>query len=85
MLGARRNGGLGFDDFRRILASELNVDEEQVVREACLFTDLKVHPTRVVDTMIGLDDQGIDIPLELAWEIRTVEDAYRVMIFNGNH
>ena len=85
MLGASRNSGLAFDDFRRILASELNVEEEKVVPEACFFKDLQVHPTRMVDTMIGLDDQGIDIPLELAWEIRTVEDAYRVMIFNGNH
>jgi acyl carrier protein len=85
MMGARRNGNLSFDEFKRILASELKLDEERVVPEASLYTDLSVESMHVVDTMLRLGDKGIDIPLELAWQIETVEDAYEVMIYKGNH
>jgi acyl carrier protein len=34
--------------------------------------------------MLRLGDKGIDIPLELAWQIDTVADAYQVMIYNRN-
>ena len=60
------------------------MDGERIVPEACFFTDLSVDSTRVVDTMLRLGDKGIDIPLELAWQIETVEDAYQVMIYKGN-
>ncbi len=84
MAEARQNGYLSFDEFKRILASELKVDEERIVPEASLYTDLSVGSSHVVDTMLRLGDKGIDIPLELAWQIDTVADAYQVMIYNGN-
>ncbi len=83
-MGVRRDCDLSFDDFKRVLASELKLDEERIVPEASFFTDLSVDSTRVVDTMIRLEHRGIDIPLELAWEIETVADAYQVMIYSGN-
>ena len=84
MLAARRHGKLSFDEFKRILASELKLDEERIVPEASLYTDLSVSSSHVVDTMLRLESKGIDIPLELAWQIETVEDAYQVMIYTGN-
>jgi acyl carrier protein len=84
MAEARQNGYLSFDEFKRILASELKVDEERIVPEASLYTDLSVGSSHVVDTMLRLGDKGIDIPLELAWQIDTVADAYQVMIYNEN-
>jgi len=84
MAEARHNGYLSFDDFKRILASELKVEEERIVPEASLYTDLSVGSSHVVDTMLRLGDKGIDIPLELAWQIDTVADAYQVMIYNRN-
>ena len=83
MLVARRDSGPSFDEFRRILASELQVDEERLVPEASFFTDLNVDSIHAVDTMLRLEDKGINIPLELAWQIETVEDAYQVMIYKG--
>jgi acyl carrier protein len=83
MLVARRDSGLSFDEFRRILASELQVDEERLVPETSFFTDLNVDSIHAVDTMLRLEEKGIDIPLELAWQIETVEDAYQVMIYKG--
>lgn len=84
MVEARPNGGLPFDEFKRILASELDMDEDRLVPGACFFTDLRVDATRVVDTMLHLANKGIDIPLQLAWQIETVADAYQVMIYKGN-
>ncbi len=52
--------------------------------EASLYTDLSVGSSHVVDTMLRLENKGIDIPLELAWQIDTVEDAYQAMIYKGN-
>jgi len=83
MAEARQNGYLSFDEFKRILASELKVEEERIVPEASLYTDLSVGSSHVVDTMLRLGDKGIDIPLELAWQIDTVADAYQLMIYNG--
>ena len=85
MVDARPNGNLPFDEFKRILASELDLDEDRLVPGACFFTDLSVDSTRVVDTMLHLGDKGIDIPLQLAWQIETVADAYQAMIYRGSH
>jgi len=84
MLATRGSGKLSFDEFKHILASELKLDEERIVPEASLYTDLSVSSRHVVDTMLRLENRGIDIPLELAWQIDTVEDAYRAMIYKGN-
>ena len=83
MLVARGYGKLSFDEFKRILASELRMDEERIVPEASLYKDLSVGSSHVVDTMLRLEEKGIDIPLELAWQIETVEDAYQAMIYKG--
>jgi len=32
---------------------------------------------RMVDMMLRLEEMGISIPLEVAWQIETVGDAYR--------
>ncbi len=85
MIGSKQNNSsLSFDEFKRILASELELDEERIVPEASLYTDLSVGSSHVVDTMLRLENKGIDIPLELAWQIDTVEDAYQAMIYKGN-
>jgi acyl carrier protein len=85
MLNAMRNGNLPFDEFKHILARELKLEADKIVPEASFFTDLNIDSVCVVDTMLRLDDKGIDIPLELAWQIDTVEDAYQVMIYRGNN
>jgi acyl carrier protein len=68
---------LTFEEFRKIIARELKVDEEGIVPEASFFSDLCVDSIRMVDMMLRLEELGVTIPLEVAWQIETVGDAYR--------
>jgi acyl carrier protein len=70
---------LTFEEFRRLVAEELQVDEERVVPEASFFSDLCVDSIRMVDMMLRLEELGLSIPLEDAWQIETVEDAYQAI------
>ncbi len=72
-----QNSKLTFEEFRKILAKELEIDEEKIVPEASFFSDLYVDSIRMVDMMLRLEEMGISIPLEVAWQIETVGDAYQ--------
>ena len=67
-----------FQEFRRIIARELQVGEAQVIREASFMEDLSADSIQLVSLMLRMADLGIGIPLEAAWEIETVGDAYRL-------
>ena len=67
-----------FEEFRRIIAEELDVDEEQVVPEASFVEDLMADSIQLVEMMLRLEERGISIPMEKAWQVRTVGDAYRL-------
>ncbi len=69
---------ISFQEFRQLIARELQIEEEKVVEEAAFVEDLQADSIRLVELMLRLEDQGIQIPLEAAWEIRTVGDAYRL-------
>jgi acyl carrier protein len=69
---------LSFDEFKHLLANLLQVDESAVTPEASFVTDLQVDSIKLVELMIGLDESGINIPMEAAWDVQTVGDAYRV-------
>jgi acyl carrier protein len=71
------SNNLTFEEFRSLLAEELQVDEERVIPEASFFSDLCVDSIRMVDMMLRLEEFGLSIPLEDAWQIETVEDAYQ--------
>ena len=72
------NRPISFDEFRRLVADELKVDESRVVAEASFVDDLFADSIRLVEMMLHLDGRGITIPLAEAWNVRTVGDAYRV-------
>lgn len=67
-----------FEEFRRIVAEELDVDESQVLPEASFVEDLMADSIQLVEMMLHLEERGIRIPLEAAWQVRTVGDAYRL-------
>lgn len=67
---------LTFEEFRRIVAEQLKVDEERVVREASFINDLYADSIRMVELMLRLEDLGITIPPEAVWQLQTVGDAY---------
>jgi len=68
---------LSLEEFRRLVAKELQLDEKQVTLQSFFVEDLLVDSIRMVDLMLRLEESGITFSLEAAWEIRTVEDAYR--------
>jgi acyl carrier protein len=67
-----------FDEFKHLLANILQVDETKVVPEASFVTDLMVDSIKLVELMLGMEENGIKIPMEAAWDVQTVGDAYRV-------
>jgi len=69
---------ISFEEFRQLIARELQIDVEKVVETAAFVEDLQADSIRLVELILRLEDQGIQIPLEAAWEIRTVGDAYRL-------
>ena len=71
-------GQITFEEFKHFLAEQLKIDESKVVPEASFVTDLMVDSISLVELMLGMEEKGINIPMEAAWDVQTVEDAYRV-------
>jgi len=71
------NTALSFEEFRAILAEELVLPPEKLVPEASFVQDLQVDSLALASMMLRLEELGVSIPFESAWEIQTVSDAYR--------
>ncbi len=69
---------ISFEEFQHMLADVLQVEEDKLVPEASFVTDLMVDSIKLVELMLGLEENGINIPMEAAWDVQTVGDAYRV-------
>ncbi len=69
-------GKYSFEEFRKLVAEELLVDEEEITPHTS-FADLRVDSVRMVDMMLRLEEWGIRIPWEAGSQIETVGDAYR--------
>jgi acyl carrier protein len=67
-----------FQEFKRIIARELQIDEAQIVQGASFMEDLRADSIQLVNLMLRMEELGIGIPLEAAWEVETVGDAYRL-------
>ena len=71
-------GPISFEEFRRMIAAELHVEESLVVEDASFTDTLYADSIRLVEMMMKLSERGITIPLEEAWDVVTVGDAYRL-------
>jgi len=71
---------LSFEQFREFLAHQLMVDEEKIIPQASFIEDLLVDSIRMVEMILRLEEEGLDIPLEAAWQIETVGDAYQYYV-----
>ena len=71
---------VSFDDFRRLVAQHLELDETKVVAEASFAEDLLADSIQLVDLMLCFEEKGIRIPLEEAWQVKTVGDAYQAYL-----
>ncbi|MGD2156593.1 MAG: acyl carrier protein [Anaerolineales bacterium] len=72
------NEPVSFDEFRKIVADELQIDPHKVVREASFIEDLRADSIQLVSMMLSLEEKGINIPMEAAWDVETVGDAFRL-------
>ncbi len=71
-------GAISFEEFQHMLADVLQVDEDQLTPDASFVNDLMVDSIKLVELMLGLEENGVNIPMEAAWDVQTVGDAYRV-------
>jgi acyl carrier protein len=72
------DGPVTLEEFQHIIARELNVEEKLVVPEASFEDTLYADSIRLVELLLRLDQQGITIPMDEAWNVRTVREAYQV-------
>ncbi|MFL7807421.1 MAG: acyl carrier protein [Anaerolineae bacterium] len=71
-------GHVTFDEFKHIVAEELQVAEDKVTPEASFLGDLFADSLRLVQLMLHMEEMGISIPMERAWQVETVGDAYQL-------
>jgi acyl carrier protein len=71
---------LSLDEFRSLVAQELEVAVELAVPEASFLEDLQADSIQLFDLLLRFEEMGMAIPLEAAWQIRTVKDAYDLYV-----
>jgi acyl carrier protein len=71
-------GHVTFEEFRHVVAEELQVEEDKVIPEASFLEDLFADSLRLVQLMLRMEEMGISIPMERAWKVETVGDAYQL-------
>ena len=67
---------ISFDEFKKMLAEVLVIEEERLVPEASFVADLFVDSIRWMEMTLRIEQLGVEIPTEAMWEIQTVQDAY---------
>lgn len=68
---------LSFEAFQTLLADLLNLDIAQITPDAYFVADLGVDSLRIVAALLRLQEMGLELSLDTAWQIQTVSDAYR--------
>ena len=69
-----------FEEFQAMLAEELMLPAAKLTPDANLVEDLQVDSLALASMMLSLEKLGISIPIERAWEIETVGDAYNAYV-----
>lgn len=67
-----------FEDFRAMVAEVLDVDTARLTPDTYFITDLGVDSLRLADILLRLEELGVEVSPDLAWEVQTVGDAYRI-------
>ncbi len=65
-----------FDEFRDHLASILEVPREWLGEDVSFVEDLAFDSLRMLGLGMLFEDLGVEMPTELAWDIRTISEAY---------
>ncbi len=77
---AERNEQISFDEFKKVLANVLLIEEEKLVPETSFTADLYVDSIRWVEMALRIEQLGVEMPAEAFWEIQTVGDAYEYYV-----
>lgn len=76
---------LSFEEFRAFLSDALGVAAVALHRDASFIGDLAVDSLKLVELMLQLELQlGIEVPVDAAWEIQTVGEAYDYYVDQTN-
>jgi acyl carrier protein len=67
---------LPLEAFQAMLAELLHLDAALFRPDAYFITDLGVDSLRLVEVLLRLEELGLEISPDLAWQIQTVGDAY---------
>ena len=69
---------MGFETIRRLLADQLDIDDDEITMESTLLEDLGADSIELVDLIMSVEEEyDIEVPDDAADEIRTVGDAVR--------
>jgi acyl carrier protein len=67
---------VGFDEFRRHLASALDVDPELLQPTTAFGDNLGFDSLRMLELASTFESLTGEVPETMAWDIKTVRDAY---------
>ena len=70
-------GPISFDQFRRMLAELLVIEEEKITPEASFTEDIYVDSLRWAEMALRIEQLGVAMPTDAFWDIQTVGDAYQ--------
>lgn len=68
---------ISFNDFKKILAEVLVIEEDRLTPETSFNDELYVDSVRWLEIAIMIEDLGVEMPTDSFWEIQTVGDAYQ--------
>lgn len=67
-----------FEKIRKLLADQLDIDEEDITMESTLLEDLGADSIELVDLVMSVEEEyGIEVPDDATDDIRTVGDCVR--------
>lgn len=71
---------MGIDKIKEMLASQLNIKEEQIKEESRIIEDLGADSLDVVELLMSLEDQlQVSITDEEAGQLKTVGDIVSIV------
>lgn len=65
-----------FEEFRVMLADQLDADLSRIKPQAYFVTDLGVDSMRMLELLLRLQEEGFLLAPDVAWRIQTVQDAW---------
>ena len=67
-----------FETVRKLIAEQLEIEEETITMESALIEDLGADSLDVVDLVMSIEDEyGIEVPDEAIENMRTIGDAVK--------